>query len=114
MTTQSQRAAQAQFRPDSLYLKGQKKKIVDYIEAHGSISPMDAIMTFGCTKLATRIGEIERRCGICFNREKAKSGDARFVRYSFVKGKSADAYRLPTSEDIAKILMKQSAAHSCV
>lgn len=109
MATQAQRAAQAEFKPDSLYLKGQKKKIVDFIEAYGKISPMDAIKSFGCTKLATRIGEIERRCGFSFNRTKETNGTARWVSYSFCAGVDPSVYRIPSSEKIARILKKYSA-----
>lgn len=36
----------------------QHKLIEQYMEAHGSITPMDAFMDLGITKLATRIGEM--------------------------------------------------------
>ena len=38
----------------------QHERILDYIDRFGSITPMDAFMDLGITKLATRIGEISR------------------------------------------------------
>lgn len=39
----------------------QHKAILDYLEAHGSISPMQAFSDLGITKLSTRISEMIRR-----------------------------------------------------
>ena len=39
----------------------QHERILKYIDDFGSITPMDAFMDLGITKLATRIGEITRR-----------------------------------------------------
>lgn len=36
----------------------QKQRILDYLEKHESITPMEAFSELGITKLATRIGEI--------------------------------------------------------
>ena len=38
----------------------QHQKIIEYMRKNGSITPMEAIIYIGCTKLATRIGEISR------------------------------------------------------
>lgn len=38
----------------------QHKKILDYIKAHGSISPMEAFEHLRITKLATRVSEMIR------------------------------------------------------
>ena len=38
----------------------QHKAILDYIEKHGSITPMDAYGDLGITKLATRVSELIR------------------------------------------------------
>lgn len=107
MATQSQKAAQAEFKPESLYLSGQKKKIVDYIEKHGSITPGEAWDDFHCTKLSTRIGEIERRCGYVFNREKETTEQTYYLRYSFAGNLGAESYRLPTSEEIVRIMREK-------
>lgn len=39
----------------------QHKAILDYLEAHGSITPMEAFSNLGITKLSTRISEMIRR-----------------------------------------------------
>ena len=39
----------------------QHKAILDYLEAHGSITPMEAFNNLGITKLSTRISEMIRR-----------------------------------------------------
>lgn len=38
----------------------QNEEILEYMREHGWITPMDAIMHLGCTKLATRISELIR------------------------------------------------------
>lgn len=38
----------------------QHQKILEYIRKNGSITPMEAIQEIGCTKLATRVGELKR------------------------------------------------------
>ena len=38
----------------------QHKRIAEYIENHGSITPMEAFMQLGITKLSTRINEMIR------------------------------------------------------
>lgn len=39
----------------------QHKAILEYLDAHGSISPMQAFSELGITKLSTRISELIRR-----------------------------------------------------
>lgn len=39
----------------------QHKAIMDYLEAHGSITPMQAFSDLGITKLATRVSELIRK-----------------------------------------------------
>lgn len=36
----------------------QHERIIDYMERFGSITPMDAFVDLGITKLSTRIGEL--------------------------------------------------------
>lgn len=38
----------------------QHRKIANFLETHGSITPMDAFMELHITKLSTRIGEMIR------------------------------------------------------
>ena len=42
----------------------QDERILEYIEEHGSISPMEAWNDLGITKLATRVSYMRRHCGI--------------------------------------------------
>ena len=50
----------------------QGDRIIEYIKRHGSITPMEAFMELGITKLATRISEL-KRCGYKFEQEYIKS-----------------------------------------
>ncbi len=64
----------------------QKEQIIDYIDRHGSITPMDAFH-LGITKLATRVSEM-RKDGTKFHivMEKGinKQGKrTRYARYSW-------------------------------
>ena len=84
--TQKQREAEANFKPTQKKLSGQKLEILVYVNTHGSITPKDAWNELNCTKLATRIGEIERRCGVEFKKEMEGNGSSRYMRYSFAEG----------------------------
>ena len=60
----------------------QQERILDYIDKHGSITPMDAFLDLGITKLATRVSELIRG-GVRISKSQ-KSGKNRFgepVRY---------------------------------
>lgn len=54
----------------------QREKILDYIDRHGSITPMDAFLDLGITKLATRVSELIRD-GVRIEKTQ-KSGKNRF------------------------------------
>lgn len=63
----------------------QHEKISNYIDSHGSITPMDAFSALHITKLATRISEmvrdgykIEKVCEITMNQDGVVS---RYMRY---------------------------------
>lgn len=86
MSTEKQRAAEAAFKPSTKALSGQKLEIVSYINSFGSITPMEAWNILHCTKLATRIGEIEKWCGVEFKHEKESNGVTSYMRYSFAEG----------------------------
>ena len=103
-TSEAQQSAQANFKPEQLYLTGQKRRIVEWIQENGSITPAEAWDEIRCTKLATRIGEIERRSGYSFNREMVRKEDVCFMRYSFAKGLTALSYMLPEDCEIAEAL----------
>lgn len=92
MMTEKQRSAEATFKPSGKKLTGQKLEIVVFIHTHGSITPKEAWNELNCTKLATRIGEIERRCGVEFKKEMEDNGSSRYMRYSFQDGYDAFDY----------------------
>lgn len=48
--------------------ESQQEKIVKYLNSHATMTAMDAIRAFGCTKLATRISELKRK-GYLFEQE---------------------------------------------
>lgn len=47
---------------------GQCKKILDYLQAHGSISQLEALREFGCMRLASRISDL-KKAGYDIHRE---------------------------------------------
>lgn len=64
----------------------QYKQIRDYLWRHGTMTPMDAWDALQITKLATRIGEMERKGIIrCEHiREVSKNGK-RYMRYNLIE-----------------------------
>lgn len=108
MTSEKQRAAEIEFKPTKQVLKGQKLQILTYIDTFGSITPADAWEAFNCTKLSTRIGEIEKRCGVEFKHERESNGNTSYMRYSFASGLSAISYLLPTDEKVADMLREMT------
>ena len=67
----------------------QAKRVIEYIEKFGSITPMEAFMDLGITKLATRISEL-RKEGMEFKKEYVKSKNrfgeiVYYMKYSFPK-----------------------------
>lgn len=64
----------------------QHDRIINYLKAFGSITPMEAFMDLGITKLATRVSEM-RRLGFEFDQEMEESTNrygeiVRYMRYS--------------------------------
>lgn len=64
----------------------QQEQILNYIQAFGSITPMEAFADLGITKLATRISEM-KRYGLNFKIESVKTKNrfgktVRFAKYS--------------------------------
>lgn len=64
----------------------QREQILNYINAFGSITPMEAFADLGITKLATRISEMKRD-GLNFKIESVKTKNrfgksVRFAKYS--------------------------------
>lgn len=67
----------------------QGERIIEYIKRFESITPMEAFMDLGITKLATRISEL-RKEGMKFKKEYVKSinrfGEpVHYMKYSFPK-----------------------------
>lgn len=92
MTSIKQQEAEVKFKPSNKILTGQKASIVNFIELIGSITPFQAYDYCNCTKLATRIGEIERRCGHKFKHDITEGANSRFMTYSFAEGLKAEDY----------------------
>lgn len=64
----------------------QHDRIINYLKAFGSITPMEAFMDLGITKLATRVSEM-RKLGFEFDQEMEESTNrygeiVRYMRYS--------------------------------
>lgn len=63
----------------------QAERIIDFMEEHGSITPMEAFNKLKITKLSTRISEM-RASGMEIDGEmvtkKTKYGTTRFMRYT--------------------------------
>ena len=65
----------------------QKELILEYINQHGSITPMEAFSELGITKLATVVSDLRRHDGIEFEKELEKSLNrfgkpVHYMRYS--------------------------------
>lgn len=50
----------------------QHERIIDYLDHYGSITPMEAFLYLGITKLATRISEMKAE-GMEFEQEQIKT-----------------------------------------
>jgi hypothetical protein len=66
----------------------QKEMIFNYLMTGARLDPINALRWFGCYKLSTRCGEIERETGIRIDREwkqvKSRFGVKEFKEY-FIK-----------------------------
>ena len=63
----------------------QHELILAHMDTYGSITPMDAFMYYGITKLATRVSEL-RRQGVAITKEPVEAKNrfgqtVRFMRY---------------------------------
>ena len=60
----------------------QKLHVLNYIKRHGSITPMEALNSFGCMRLASRINEL--RCeGHAIETRMLSKGGKRWAQYHF-------------------------------
>ena len=74
----------------------QHDRIINYLKAFGSITPMEAFMDLGITKLATRVSEM-RRLGFEFEQKMEESTNrygeiVRYMRYSLPSKKQLDLF----------------------
>lgn len=65
----------------------QKNQILNYLETHDSITPMEAFSELGITKLATQVSLMIREDGIKFKKEMVHSTNrfgkpCRYMKYS--------------------------------
>ena len=61
----------------------QNRKVLDYMERHGSITPMDAVRDLGIMRLAARIWDLTGQgVPIAKTMEKGKNRDGEDVRYA--------------------------------
>lgn len=105
MTT-AQTTAEARIAP-AVSKRTQRAAILAHIAEFGFITPWAAIHTTAvhCTKVSTRIGEIERRCGHRFTREMQYWTDAEGrrhplgMRYSIPEGLTIDDFRCLVIDD---------------
>lgn len=62
--------------------KSQTQRILEYLESGKSISPLEALTVFGCTRLAARIYDIEEKFGIAVDRiDRRDASGKRYSRY---------------------------------
>lgn len=69
----------------------QHEAILQYLSVNGDISPMEAFLELGITKLSTRIGELQK-AGFAFDKKMTESVDrrgqpVRYMRYSIRRDK---------------------------
>ena len=69
-------------------MKPQHERILQFMDEHGSITPMEAFSELGITKLSTRVGEmIESGISIEKHREKGRNRFGEKVNYMrYTKG----------------------------
>lgn len=72
----------------------QRKKILEYIKANGSITEADARFKLGITQCAARIWDLKHKDNVCIKsvREVGKNRDGEKVHYT--------RYSLMTEEDL--------------
>jgi len=73
-------------------MKNHYDRIIAFMEAHGSITPMEAFRELGETKLSTRIGEMRRK-GVEIEQERETGTNrhgqtVRYMRYRLAEKKN--------------------------
>lgn len=76
-------------KEDIRMMTPQQALVMNYIDAYGSITPMEAFYDLGITKLATRISEL-KRLGYKFDQEIVSNHNrfgvtVHYMKYSFPK-----------------------------
>lgn len=68
----------------------QRKRIIEYMQKYGKITPMDAWDAIGCTKLSTRVGELKhegyRIVGMWTNGINRDGQATRYKTYHLMEG----------------------------
>lgn len=95
--TQNQIEAQEVYAPTERTRQTQCQRVLDYIDRFGFITSMGALHGFGCARLASRISDIESRCGRRFKRTRERvitrlGQKATIVRYSYEDGTTREDY----------------------
>lgn len=60
----------------------QRDQILNHLQKHGSITPMEALRRYGCFRLGARIWELKKKHRI--ESELVSRGRKHFARYSLV------------------------------
>lgn len=69
-----------------LSVSPQARRILNHLEKRGSISPMEAIITYGITRLAARVYEL-RRIGVDVQTNmKSDESGKHYARYTLNRG----------------------------
>lgn len=95
--TQNQIAAQEEYTPSERARQTQCQRVLDYIDRFGGITSAGAMHSFGCSRLASRISDIESRSGRRFKRTRERvitrlGQRATIVRYSYEDGLTREDY----------------------
>lgn len=96
--TNAQMTAEAEYKPTSLSIISQHEAILRGMERYGRMYPMLAIHAYGITKLSTRIGEIERKSGLRFDRQRVDAvtrygRKCHYMQYTVPEGKTVSDFR---------------------
>lgn len=62
----------------------QTEMVLDYIQKHGAITPLEALTELGCMRLGARVWEL-RHAGLPIERAMVEAGGKRFAKYYLTK-----------------------------
>jgi len=66
-------------------MKTQNEQILDHLLAFGSITPLYALNTFGCMRLASRINDLSKKGYPINSKMITTQGGKRFAQYSLAE-----------------------------